>query len=95
MPSTEGSKSSLARCSSSAAAERSKPDAEAFAGAIVLEDHWIAETPRRVCDVVLADDRQSLRRLDAEFRERFVLRDLREFELQRALAVDDHGGRGP
>ncbi len=66
-------------------------DTETLAGTIVLEDHRIAETPRRVRDVVLADDRQGLRRFDAEFGERFVLRDLGEFELQRALAVDHDG----
>ena len=57
----------------------------------MLEDHRIAEPPRRLRDVVLADDGECLRGRDAEFAQRLVLRDLRELELQRALAVYHNG----
>jgi hypothetical protein len=43
-----------------------EPHPEPLAGAVVLEDHRIAETLRCLRDVLLAGDRKRLRRLDAE-----------------------------
>ena len=66
-----------------------QPHAEPLAAAIVLENEREAELFHGVPNVLLADDRQCRRRLDVERRERRILRDLRNLELQRALAVDD------
>ena len=46
--------------------QQEKANPQALAGAIVVEDHRIAEAPRSVRDIFLADHRQSLRGLDAD-----------------------------
>src|ERR1051325_3806344 len=65
-------------------------NAEALAGAVVLEDERKAERTRRRGDIVLADRRERRRRFDAEFIQRLILRDFRDFKLERALAVDNN-----
>ena len=66
-----------------------QPHAQALAAAVMFEDQWKAEPLGRGRNVSAADDRERWRRLDIECRERVVLRDLGDFELEGALAVDD------
>src|SRR5256885_1553681 len=51
--------------------------------------HGLELVLSRVRDARLADDGESLRSLDAEFAQRFILRNLRELELQRPFTIYD------